>query len=178
MAAFDRTHFIVRALLLGIVCSWATVNVGAQTLSHQVVASAGSQGTAATVQLSWTVGEVAVASLAGGGERLTQGYQQPVRLTTGVADAAGTDVLVRAFPNPVRDALTVAWQYPSAGQWAVRIFDLQGRLVWAGPSQAVEASGETPLDLSDLAVGSYLLQTAWQGPGQQRTDHHRIQVVR
>ena len=53
------------------------VLLNAQSLSPQVIASAGTYAAAGGVSLSWTLGEAFTTTLQGGGTILTQGFQQP-----------------------------------------------------------------------------------------------------
>jgi hypothetical protein len=57
----------------------------AQTLSPSVIASGGSFRTAGGYSISYTMGEAVVATADNGSHFLTQGFQQPNDLSTGIA---------------------------------------------------------------------------------------------
>jgi hypothetical protein len=65
------TKFVIAILLAG------TFPSTAQTLSPQVIASAGGYSTVGNVSLSWTLGETFTTTLENGNSILTQGFQQP-----------------------------------------------------------------------------------------------------
>jgi uncharacterized protein YidB (DUF937 family) len=77
----------VLALLLGSIALGSI----SQTLSPIVVSSAGGYSTGTTVNLSWTLGELATETLINGTLILTQGFQQPVE---GVTISINLDLLV------------------------------------------------------------------------------------
>ncbi len=76
---------------------------------------------------------------------------------------------VRCVPNPFRSATAIRAYVPTAGSWAVRIYDVQGRLAWSCPLSAAGA-GEHALDWSGrtddgqaLAHGLYFVRVSGCG---------------
>lgn len=72
-----------------------------------------------------------------------------------ITDNSGVEF--RAFPNPTSGALNMNFKLPAAQKVALRLFDIQGGMVW---SQSVEGSeGENAFQVSfeTLASGLYLL---------------------
>lgn len=73
MKAIHRFIFTVSmAALLSLVCS----DAGAQTLSNQVIASAGMSGGAIN-SVHWTIGETFVVTYVSDNKALTEGFHQP-----------------------------------------------------------------------------------------------------
>ena len=68
----------ISTLLLGLAISLA---ITAQSVSPEVVASAGDYFEGINASLSWTLGEIATETYSNGGIILTQGFQQPVSVT-------------------------------------------------------------------------------------------------
>ncbi|MEI6409486.1 MAG: PKD domain-containing protein [Bacteroidota bacterium] len=73
-------------------------------------------------------------------------------MTTGVSGVGAEKDGVRLYPNPTTGLLRVSGDQARA--YAVRVYDLNGRLVFSGKTLAGE------VDLSGLSNGSYLLQVA------------------
>ena len=68
----------ISTLLVGLVIS---LTITAQSVSPEVVASAGDYFEGINASLSWTLGEIATETYSNGGIILTQGFQQPVSVT-------------------------------------------------------------------------------------------------
>lgn len=121
---------------------------GGSLMAQELIASAGQTASGSSVQLSYSLGEVATASLAGS-VILTQGFQQPYVTTTRLREAPPLALAV--FPNPVTDRLYLT--LPPGGHYEVRLYDVRGRLLrdldWPGLVPA--------LDVGDLATGLYTL---------------------
>ncbi len=68
-----------KILLVSVIVFYCYNNPGAiaQTLTPQVIASAGSYQSNATASLSYTIGETNIQTLASANNSLTQGFQQP-----------------------------------------------------------------------------------------------------
>ena len=61
-----KTVLIAIALLIGLVIS-----------AQEVVSSGGESQSVTGYQVSWTLGETVIETISSGGNRLTQGFQQP-----------------------------------------------------------------------------------------------------
>lgn len=72
-------------------CAIVSEGLFAQTISSTVVSSGGGYSTGSTVNLSWTLGELATETLSNSNLILTQGFQQPVE---GVTISINLDLLV------------------------------------------------------------------------------------
>lgn len=150
------------------------VGISASAQNRSVVAAAGGDGQTASVRLSWTLGETAVATLQrANGELLTEGFQQPETLRVETAHppvVAASDELerIRIAPNPVGAVLTVripdAWMQETA---SLELFDLGGRRVQAGRMESGTASLEW--DMSALPAGTYWLRIASAAARQAQT---------
>ncbi len=69
---------------IGLLANWHMGLLNAQSLSPQVIASAGGYQANATGSLSFTIGETNTQTLASATHMLTQGFQQPYKLTLNV----------------------------------------------------------------------------------------------
>jgi len=78
------------------------------------------------------------------------------------------ELAIRAFPNPVRDRLTLTTGFLEPGSsLLLRLYHTSGKRVWQR-SMEVPAAGEIGLPLAGLARGLYLLEII--SPGQQQVE--------
>ncbi len=130
-----------------------------QSISRQVVASAGADLSGGGVQLSWTLGEPLAGDLSGGGLLLQQGFQQgDLVVVPNAATGLFLEFGVKAFPVPTSGRLEL--QRPdltTAGDWEVDVVSMAGRrlqppVIW--PAGAPQLA----LDLSAYPSGTYLVR--------------------
>jgi hypothetical protein len=140
-------------LLLGLLgVGWAD----AQSLTPEVIASAGDHFVGGNAQLSWTLGEPVTETYApaGGTAQLTQGFHQTNLTIVAVNDLVAA-FQVRVYPNPSSGWVSIEAQ-SDAPAFGVALSDAQGRVLHI---QAATASQGLPrtLDLSGYSPGLYLL---------------------
>jgi hypothetical protein len=158
--------------LLAMLCSLGALS--AQSLSRQVIGSAGSYQEAGNLKLSATVGEAAYTKVIEGTLTLFQGFQQPdgddpVNLEDGLP----VEVSYQIYPNPTADRLHVKVRTSQPITLRFRLLSVKGQVVPVPPDQ-LRGSGDLSgsLSLQGLPAGPYLLQiTDAQG---QVVKHHRI----
>lgn len=126
-----------------------------QSLSPEVISTAGGHFTSPTAQLSWTLGEPVSETFSGSGAViLTQGFHQTSLMVTALEDLA-VDFQVRVYPNP-----TVGWLNVEAPEapvaFGLELFDMAGRSLRSLPVEP--ESGLRTLDLSGYSPGIYLLR--------------------
>lgn len=65
---------------------------------------------------------------------------------------------LKAYPNPVQDAVTVEVLAPSAGRGTFEVLDLTGRAVQSRTEELVEGQNEVEFRMSSLPTGVYLIK--------------------
>ena len=131
-----------------------------QTLSPSVLAATGGFSSNANGSVSYTVGEMTmVQTFSGGGNILTQGFQQPYNLPTGlpeIATAANGDLFL--YPNPATDQICYAFQFNSTGQVSFVLCNILGQRVSVINNMNYYGGKVSQITgLSSLAAGSYFL---------------------
>lgn len=126
-----------------------------QSLSPEVIATAGDHFTSSSAQLSWTLGEPVSETFYGEGTTiLTQGFHQTNLMITALADFSA-DFKVSVYPNPTAEWLNVeAPDAPAA--FGLELFDVTGKPLQFLPAEA--QSERRTVDLSGLTPGMYLLR--------------------
>ncbi|NOY38578.1 MAG: T9SS type A sorting domain-containing protein [Chlorobi bacterium] len=131
--------------------------VTGQSLSPTVLATAGSVFDNGSFSLSWTAGELAVATLTAGDIILTQGFQQPAGISTGI-NRNRPSWNIRSYPNPVTDYLTIHFELDKPIEIIIEVTDILGRKQVIR-NRSMIAPGETrELDFTGLSEGIYLMQ--------------------
>lgn len=143
----------IATLALPFLCA---VGASAQNVTPTVIASAGGEGTVGGITVMWTLGELAVTTLEGGGHYLTQGFHQPPEGTTDAPTTLEPIAMLQVRPNPVTADLVVG--IPTTAASTLTLSDMLGRVVLQRDVAA--GSTEERLDLSSLPAGTYIVRLA------------------
>ena len=125
-----------------------------QSISPEVIATAGDHFTGTNVQMSWTIGEIAIETLESGSAILTQGFHQPNLMITSVKDLA-KDISVNIYPNPTSEIVHVELNDYLTGFQLV-LSDNSGRILTTKASLSSDSIHQ--FDLSGFASGIYFLR--------------------
>jgi len=124
----------------------------AQSISQDVVGTAGNEMLTPNITLSYTIGEPAVNYWPTGGVVLTEGFQQNEVLITGISETPEA-VNVNVYPNPFSTSFTVELNRDNG--YAFTITDALGRHVNANTVDV--ANDKTTVDMQNMASGIYFL---------------------
>ncbi|MPR35346.1 T9SS type A sorting domain-containing protein [Salmonirosea aquatica] len=82
----------------------------------------------------------------------------PARLSYELAQEVPFGLSLKAYPNPVHDAVTVEVLSPSAGPGTFQILDLSGRVRQSRKENLIEGLNEAEFRLGSLPTGIYLIK--------------------
>ena len=152
----------MRNLLVFCFILCAIVSVSAQTISQQVVNTTGKTTTLKTMELSWSVGEPAIATLSNSSIILTQGFLQPdVHVHNSGIETINVSNDISVFPNPVHDQLFI--KQSSDIIETLTLYNALGQRI-------TEQRFESPvLDMSLLEPGIYFINLVTYGQRQVHT---------
>lgn len=129
-----------------------------QILTPEVVSSNGGFSVAGGNSLSHTTGQVAAATLAQSGRILTQGFQQPLKKSTGIPVVEKIENFeYNLYPNPTADYATLDIRSESLKHFKLDIMDLNGKILQSGFAFNTY-NGPVNINLTQLASGLYLLR--------------------
>jgi len=119
---FIKTGFLAAALLMA-----GAFSLRAQSLSPEVISSAGDVLTSSGGSVSYTIGEPVSETFSATPNILTQGFQQP--WTVSLAGIPEQDELngIYAYPNPVKDDLLIDFTAVKNGSYILKITDVAGK---------------------------------------------------
>lgn len=134
-----------------------------QTKDRDVTASAGDFSTAPSIQLSWTVGEVAVNSGQSGNLIVTEGFQQADEDPTDAPAPSEFAGEITVFPNPVEDVLNFEIRSRDPLKLRAEVYDLQGQRVLEIPGFRVLSEHRGQVDFTKLPAGKWFLRFSTSG---------------
>ncbi|MCG3166207.1 MAG: hypothetical protein POELPBGB_01984 [Bacteroidia bacterium] len=129
--------------------------VSGQSISPQVIASAGTHYAAGNAQLSWTVGEPVITTVSNGSNIITQGFHQTLLNATAVEEQTVAGINVNVYPNPVQDVLNVNI-VNNLKNLQMELFDMSGKLLQARGIGAAESTVQ--VNMTEYARANYLLR--------------------
>jgi len=133
----------------------AGVLVNAQSISPQVIASAGTHYTGSNAQLSWTIGEPVITTVSNGSNIITQGFHQTLLNVTSVEEQSVAGINVTVFPNPTSDVLNINLTN-NLKDLQMDLYDMSGKLLQARKIGAAE--GNVQISMTEYARANYLLR--------------------
>lgn len=137
---------IMKKNILVLFLFFASLAVSAQ----EVVATQGDSYSNAIANIDFTIGEVIIDTGTDGTNDLTQGFHQTNWNFVGLEDHA-PNYEATIFPNPTSEVLNI--KTSTFENVTYTLYDAQGRLVM----QDILSAEQTPIQVSQLAPGSYLL---------------------
>ena len=146
----------MKKTLLGLALITSSMSI-AQTVTPDVIATAGAHFAIPSVQISWTLGEPVTQTLSNGTAQLTQGFQQSNISVVGVSDYDFT-YSVEVYPNPTIDVVRVELS-EIVTNGSLSIIDPTGKTVLV---KAITES-EFLLDFAPYAQGTYFLNLMNEG---------------
>jgi len=130
--------------------------INGQTLSPSVLSASGAFYSAGGYLLSQTVGELAmVQTFTSGNSILTQGFQQPEPILTGINENELPESGVQIYPNPASDFIYLVFTNNNADDFQIKFFNAVGQLV---NSSRQKKHNQVILDVRKVSSGLYFLQ--------------------
>ncbi|PLX03319.1 MAG: hypothetical protein C0594_10635 [Marinilabiliales bacterium] len=131
----------------------------AQSVSPEVVSTAGDFYSNSELSLSWTLGEIATETYENG-VVVTQGFQQPSYSIVTDIEQVSSIFNVKVFPNPATEYAYIEIQHQGElNSFTVRIYDILGKEVDAKTEwQSFDNISKVKVDLSSLSANIYLLR--------------------
>jgi hypothetical protein len=141
---FDLINMKIYILLI-------VTNIGyTQTISKQVIGTAGKTQTNSNLKVSWTTGEPVVGLMTAGGNQLGNGYYPAMDLQALSLEDNILEAQIKVYPNPTSQMLYVS--HPEINSFGIQIVDLNGKQVYSST-----ISKDQPLDVSNYSQGMYLI---------------------
>lgn len=138
----------------------------AQSITPEVIASAGEHYDNGTTQLSWTLGEVVIDTYDNGSNILTQGFHQTQLTVTSIEENLA-DIRMNLYPNPTSEFLNIELGNNDK-DINLQLFDMSGKLIHKDVINAHDTKYVLPMQ--SVATGKYLVQMQSED-GKMNTTH-------
>ncbi|MCB9185764.1 MAG: T9SS type A sorting domain-containing protein [Flavobacteriales bacterium] len=142
-----------------------------QSISPEVIASAGEHFDNGTVQLSWTLGEVMIDTYDNGTNILTQGFHQ-TELTVTAIEETLADIRLNIYPNPTSEYLNIELGN-NEKDISLQLFDMSGKLVHKDVINAYNTKYVLPMQ--SVATGKYLVRMQTED-GKMNSTHQVVKL--
>ncbi len=150
----------MKSILTFLIALFVFASASGQEVKQQVISSAGGYSVSGdnSISLSWTLGELVIATVTstGGDLILTQGFQQSKLDLTAVELHPDLGVTVTIYPNPTSEMINIRFSTPLEGTTMVYLIAPDGKLV----INEEIPSGMTmmPIDMQQYPAGTYFLR--------------------
>lgn len=121
-----------------------------QTISKQVIGSAGSTQSNSDFKISWTTGEPIVGLMSAGGNQLGNGYYPALDLKTLKIEDKDLELQIKVYPNPTSKMLYIS--HPELNSFSITITEMNGKQIYSGLIMK-----ESALDISNYVQGIYFV---------------------
>ena len=145
-----RNYYNLKQMKHIVIVFLITSNSYSQSISKQVIGSAGATQSNSNLKVSWTVGEPVVGLMNAGGNQLGNGYYSSMNLQTLQVEDHLLEAQIKVYPNPTSEMLYIS--HPDLNSFEIHIVDLNGKQVYLGTIRK-----DQPLDVSRYSQGVYLV---------------------
>jgi hypothetical protein len=128
--------------------------VRCQTISPQVIATAGKSSANGGFTIDYTVGELVVKTLSVTGNMVSQGFHQTYTSTSSIEDGKDVKITIQVYPNPTYDFVNISISGENEIDFIASVFDASGRNIL---NMLKSESSQLQVDLSAVAPGSYFI---------------------
>jgi hypothetical protein len=138
------------------VCFFSLIICCLTIKAQNVIPASGGNGAGAGGSVSYTVGQVANATLSGSGGTVAQGVQQPyeISVVTAIKNTEEINLKCYIYPNPAADVTKLVFESPEYENMRFRLFDINGVLL---QDKTVD-SRETEIYLGNSSSSVYFLK--------------------
>jgi hypothetical protein len=112
------------------------------------------------------------------GNILTQGFQQPENLATGINETSLSSGDVMIYPNPTSGSFVLSYMSNDNSETTFRIYNLTGQVLLE--KQVTQSTGliTANFDISAFSEGMYILEFATSNAnGEKQISYHKINLV-
>jgi len=129
----------------------------AQTVTPTVISNNGGYVAAAQGSIAWTIGEPISETYSTGANITTMGFHQPELGLASLIKEYGESAELLAYPNPVKESLTISFNDLQNGNYAFNLSDNIGRTIYKSETEIKDDSKQVNLNMSAYPAGVYFL---------------------
>ncbi len=124
--------------------------------AQESVNASGGNASGSGGSTSYSVGQVVYTTNTGTNGTVAQGVQQPLEISvvTGLEEAKGINLSVKAYPNPTTDYLTLSVDNFETSNLSYQLFDMSGKLL---KSEKI-VGNQTSIIMSNFVPATYFVK--------------------
>ncbi len=150
----ERKNILLSVLTIMLVPVFGFTQI---TKDRDVIASGGETVVTGSMQVSWTVGEVATNYFDNPNLMVSEGFQQSNLGGVGLVDDL-FEGSISVYPNPVGDQLFYDIRTDNELELTVSLYDASGRLVKETAQFSVDDAYSGQIEMTGLAPGNWVLK--------------------
>ncbi len=136
----------------------------AQSLTPQVIASAGNYFENSNFSISWTLGEPMIETYTTPNTILTQGFHQPELLTVGIPTVLPYNTYMNLYPNPTMQNVTFDMKYGNNALINIDVINNLGQIISTqNISVQKDQLHSQTINLQQFASGMYQIRISENG---------------
>lgn len=128
------------------------ISLYSQTIERALLSSAGDELKNASVEMSFSIGDIIIDTKSNNEVTLTQGFHQTQIITTSLKTLSDSEIELKIYPNPFTDFVYVDIKNDDFHQYGYRLNDIEGKLLKKGSLN----SHRNKLDFSSFKQQVYL----------------------
>jgi hypothetical protein len=132
-----------------------------QSTSPQIVSTAGETFQGTSIQIDWTLGELAITTMQSSSFQITQGFHQPNYILTSLDELPEAIGQIKIYPNPTSDLLEMNLIFDQKRNVQIQIFDIQGKQILEKHNEGQQISES--ISLVELPSGNYFIKVKIDG---------------
>ena len=130
-------------------------NVNSQRSYLEIVSSAGEIYKTNSMQIDWTIGELAITTMQNTTQQITQGFHQANYIITNVNDLPKEIGHIQVYPNPTSDRIEMELNFDKTRNVKIHLIDPTGRLIWVKQENGIKIKKVE--NIANLSDGTYFL---------------------
>lgn len=156
-----------KIVLFLLILSIGIDNVNAQSSNPQIVSSAGETFQGNSLQIDWTLGELAITTIQNSSQQITQGFHQPTFVIMSIDELSQKIGQIQVFPNPASDIIEVKANFDQSRNVMIQLVNLNGSLLWMTKNNGDQI--DQVKDITNLPSGTYFLNFLIDGNKYSQT---------
>jgi hypothetical protein len=145
----------MKGTLLILLIAFLIGQVNAQSSSPEVVSSGGENFQGPSIQVDWTLGELAITTIQNSSQLITQGFHQPHYVITRLNELPRHVGVIKVYPNPTSDRIEMKLNFDKTRDVIIRLYGMNGSEVWTKVCRGNQI--QLVRDIRSLPNGIYFL---------------------
>lgn len=139
-----------------IIFTAVSLSTRGQSLSPEIISTAGESESSADIALSWTIGEVVTTTYSADDLILTQGFHQSEVVVVPIGEQTIEGLSLDVYPNPASQRLMIERQGSDKETMLLEIYNMEGVKVLT--EKLMKGDKRKILNINDLPSATYILR--------------------